>query len=109
MDVIADCLGQRPPLGSLPKKGPRGIRKAIGLAIAAAEQIDQDVDRKLFQWMLHSLRSRHIRLAGVSHEEVSRHAQATRGRSDYVAKIAEAVVIGVGRDRRVELQAVNRQ
>jgi hypothetical protein len=33
----------------------------------------------------------------------------TRGRSDHVAKIAEAVVIGVGGDLWVELQAVSRQ
>ena len=48
MDVIADRLHQRPALRNLPEKGPCDIREAIGLAIAAAEKINQDVHRQVF-------------------------------------------------------------
>jgi hypothetical protein len=38
VDVVADRRNEGPPLENLPKKGPRRIRKAVGLAVAAAEQ-----------------------------------------------------------------------
>ena len=58
MDVIADRLHQRPTLRSLAEQGPRRVRQAIGLAVAATEQIDQDLHRQVFQCMLLRLRGR---------------------------------------------------
>jgi hypothetical protein len=66
VDIIADRFHERPTLPDLPKKGPRHIRQAIGLAIAAAEQIDQDLHRQVFQRMLLRLRGRRVR--GVAAE-----------------------------------------
>jgi hypothetical protein len=55
----------------LPKEGPRYVRQAIGLAVTAAEQIDQNLNREVFQIMLHRLRGSRVWLTGVLHYEVS--------------------------------------
>src|SRR5436305_344786 len=41
--VVADRLHERPSLRKLPKKGPSRIRQAVGLAIPAAKQVDQNL------------------------------------------------------------------
>ena len=48
VDIVADRLHQRPTLRNLREQGPRRIRQAIGLAVAAAEQIDQHLHRQVF-------------------------------------------------------------
>ena len=73
MDVIADRLHERPAFRNAPKQGPRFVRQAIGLAVPAAKQIDQNVHRQIFQRVLVGLRRSHVRLPAVSDQKVCRH------------------------------------
>jgi len=52
VDIVANRLHQRPTLRNLPEKGPRRIRQAIGLAVAAGKQVEQSVHRQIVQCML---------------------------------------------------------
>ena len=56
--------------------------------------------------MRHRVGDDSIELAAVLHQEIRRERQPARGRADHVAEISEGVVIGVGRDRRIDLQPV---
>jgi len=52
VDEIADRLHQRPALRHLPEQRPRRRHQAVGLAVAAAEQKEQDVDRQVLERVL---------------------------------------------------------
>ena len=106
VDVVADRLNQEPSLGNIAEPGPCYIAQPIGLAIAAAEQINQDVHRQRVQRILHRFRGHFIGFPAVLHQEVRGHGQPARGGADHVAEIAETVVISVSRDGRVEPHAI---
>jgi hypothetical protein len=59
--------------------------------------------------MLRRPRGNFVGLALVAHQEVGGYRQPTRGGADHVAEIAETVVIGVGRDGRIEPHAIQGQ
>ena len=52
VNVIADRLDQRPSLRDVAECRPGELDEAVGLAVTAAEQIDQRFDRKPLQRML---------------------------------------------------------
>jgi hypothetical protein len=56
--------------------------------------------------MLLRLRSNFVGLALVAYQEVGGYRQPACGGADHVAEIAETVVIGVGRDGRIEPYAI---
>src|ERR1700733_11635727 len=56
--------------------------------------------------MLLRVRLRRVRLAVVAHHEVRGHGDAARGGMDDMAEIAENVMVRVGDNGRVELQAI---
>src|ERR1700719_5278318 len=56
--------------------------------------------------MLCGLRGHIIRRSAVLDQKIGGESQPARGRADHVAEIAETVVIGVGRDGRIEPHAI---
>ena len=56
--------------------------------------------------MLLRLQVHHVRLTVILDQEVRGHGQLARGGPDHMAEIAENVVIGIGRDGRIEPHAV---
>ena len=72
VDVIADRLHQRPALGDVPEFRPGQLKEAVGLAVAAAEQINQRVNGKFLQRMLDRLGRHIVRLAAVVDQKISR-------------------------------------
>ena len=87
VDVVADRLHQRPTFGNLPNSDHAVSRQPVGLAVTAAEQIDQDLHRQVFQGMLLRLRSDRVRLAArpapgsPSTWSAGRPARGSRGRN----------------------------
>ena len=65
VDVIADRLHQRPALRDVAELRPGRADEAVGLAVAAAEQIDQRFDGQLLQRMLDRPGRHLVRLAAV--------------------------------------------
>src|SRR5689334_15166376 len=108
VDVVADRLNQRPSLRSIAERRPGDLGKAIGLAIPAAEQINERVDRKLTKRILLGVRRRLVLLPTVPDHKIRRDCKSARRRVDNVAGVAETVAITVGRDGRIEPQAVRR-
>ena len=91
VDIIADRLRQRPTLRNLSEQRPCQIRQAIDLAVAAAEQIDQNLHRQVFERMLLGLCGDWIGLPVVLNKKVRGHCQPARRGADDMAEIAETV------------------
>ena len=94
------------PFGTLPNFDQANSREAVGLAIAAAEQIDEGLDGKRLQRVLGRVRRDLVRRAAIVDEEIGRHGDAPGRRADHVADIAEAVDIVLGRNKGIELHPV---
>ena len=98
---IADRLHPRPAGRRFLEQLPGDVRKPVGLAIAAAEQIDQRIRGQILDRVL-SGRSKHrIGQAAVAHHAVAGKADAAGGRDHAAAPIAEHVAIGRDLDDRV--------
>jgi len=89
MDIVADRLDPRPAGRRLLEQPPRNVGEPVGLAIAAAKQIDQDFHRQVFQLVLLRLWGDNVWLAIVLHNEVCGHCEPARRSADHVAEIAE--------------------
>ena len=76
------------------------VRKPVGLAIAAAEQVDQRLRRQLLDCVLPRGGHHRIGQAAVAHHAVSEKTHRARRRNDTAAPIAEAVTIGRDRHAR---------
>ena len=70
VNVITDRLNQRPPFRSIAERRPGDLGKAIGLAVPAAEQINERLDRKLLKRMLLGVRGYLVRLATVTDHKI---------------------------------------
>ena len=70
VDEIADRLHQPPAFAHLAEFRPGDVRQPVGLAIAAAEQIDQRVDGQRVERELRRERRDGVRLAAVVDEEI---------------------------------------
>src|ERR1700746_237181 len=108
VNVIADRLNQRPSFRSIAERRPGDLGKAIGLAVPAAEKVNERLGRKLLKRMLLGVGSYLVLLPAVSDHKICRDGKSARRRVDNVAGIAETVAIAVGRDGRIELKAVRR-
>ena len=67
---VADRLHQRPAFADLAEFRPGDVRQPVGLAIAAAEQIDERVDGQRLERQLRRERRDDVRLAAVIDEEL---------------------------------------
>jgi hypothetical protein len=101
VDEIADRLDPRPARRRFLEQLPGDFRKPVGLAIAAAEQIDQGVRGQILDRMLNCGSKHRIGQAAVAHDAVAGKAHAAGGRDHAAAPIAEHVAIGRDFDDRV--------
>jgi hypothetical protein len=106
VDVVADLLNKAPSSGNISELRPCDINEAIGLAISTAEEEDERVDREVLQCMLLRSQIHRVWLSLILHEKVCGHCELASGSTDYMAEIAENVVIGIGGNDRIELQAI---
>ncbi len=102
VDVIADRMDQWPSLGDVTEFRPRELDETVGLAVTAAEQIDQRFDGELFQRMLHMAAGATSSGAPRSAIRKSADSVSARRRVDDVTDIAKAVAIRVGRNFRIK-------
>ena len=106
VDEIADRLHQPPTFTHLAESRPGDVRQAVGLAIAAAEQINQRVDGQRIERELRGEGRDGVRLAAVVNEEIGGERQPALRRADHMANIAEAVDIFGDRHEGVHCQFV---
>ena len=104
---IACTRGQ--PCGDLPNSRPGELRQPIGLAVAAAEQKDERIDRQRLERALGSPRRNLVGLAAVERQEIGGNRQPPGRRADDVTDIAVAVQILRGRDERRDPHPVRRE
>ena len=108
VDEIADRLNALPPRRDAAEHAPRDIRQLVGLAIAAAEEIDQHVVGKLGHGDFAGRGVDRIGEAEVAGDAVSRDRRLAGRRHEAAAHVAEAVKIaahlrGVRADRELVL------
>ncbi len=94
VDEIANRLDPRPARRRLLEQLPCDIGKPVGLAVAAAEQIDDGLRRQILDRMLRGRRHDHIGQTAVAHRAVGGKAHPAGRRDDPAAPVAEAVAIG---------------
>ena len=70
--VVADRLHARPARRRVAEQRPGGLGEPVGLAIAAAEQIDDHLVRQLLDRHLLRLRRDRVGQAGVADQEIVR-------------------------------------
>ena len=99
MDKIADGLDPWPARRRLLEQLPCDFRKPVGLAVAAAEQIDECVRRQAFDRMLKRAWKDRIWQAAVANDAIGRKAHGAGRRNDTAAPIAEDIAIGRDRHR----------
>src|SRR6201987_5260285 len=80
VNVIADRLNQRPSFRCIAERGPGDLGKAIGLAVPAAEQINERLDRKLLKRMLLGVRRHLVQLPTVPDHKIRRDCESARPR-----------------------------
>ena len=100
--VVANCLNERPSLSHIAKFGPGELHEPIRLAIAAAEQINERFDGKLFQSMLLSVKRHFVRLTVFADQKIGRQSKTTFWGVDNVADVAKTVAIAAGWGGRIQ-------
>jgi hypothetical protein len=103
---VANGLDQSPPFAHLAELRPGDVRQAIGLAIAAAKQIDKSVDGKRVEGRLRGERRDIVGLAAVLDDEIGGQGKPPLRSTDDVTDIAEAVVILRHRHEGMDRQPV---
>jgi hypothetical protein len=104
MDEIANGLDPAPSPARALEELPRHFRKSVGLAIAAAKQVDQRVRRQVFDRMLTGGSKHRVGLSAVAHDAIGRQTHRTGRRnwagtmmSDARAKcVPNTMITGVG-------------
>ncbi len=94
MDIVDDGLGPPPTGRDGAEQRPRQLTQGIGLAVAAAEQVDEHVIRQLVDRMLDGMGRDLVRQSAVADEEIGFEANRACGSNQPVAGVAEAVAIG---------------
>ena len=87
VNEVADGLNQRPALRHLAEFGPGEFRQSIGVAVAAAEEINQRLDRQSLKRALRRVRRHVVRIAAVLHKKIKRNRQPPGRGPDHVANI----------------------
>ncbi len=106
VNEVADGLDQRPAFRHFPEFRPGKFRQSVGVAVAAAEEINQRLDRQSLERALHRVRRHVVGIAAVLHKKIRRNRQPPGGRLDHVANIPEAVAIFLGGNERVKLHPI---
>ena len=106
MDKIADGLDPRPTWRRLLEQPPGDVCQTIGLAIAAAEQVDERVRGQLFDSVLASIGKGWIRQATVANDAVGRKTHGAGRRNDTAAPITKEIAIGCDRHQRAGSQEI---
>src|SRR6516164_4990132 len=89
--VVANSLNERPSLPHIAKFGPGEVHETIRLAIPAAKEIDERLDRELFQSVLLSIRRYVVGLAAVVDQKIREQSKPAPWGVYDVANIAETV------------------
>jgi hypothetical protein len=87
---------------------PGEVAEAIGVAVAAAEQVEQRLLRQGLHGVLHRRRRDRVGLAGVAHDGAGAQRDQARRRDEARTPVAEGVAIGRGLNGGLDAKMIGR-
>jgi hypothetical protein len=109
VDKIADGLHARPTGWRVAESLPRHVPQALGIAIAAAEEIDEDLYGQVVDVVLARRRSDNVGKAGILDQELAVERDVALRCEQSQTPVSETIAVGFGRDIRSDLNRVARQ